>query len=167
MIFTGPLGKSLCAWAAGTGSASAAAAPDVARTKIRRPGEWWVKMVSVVVCSNDNPAIGSAPNPQPGSCGGLANKTATLVHAGPVKEGRAIYDRFLAAFVAGNQTAIAALFAPDAQFYGTSSGELVTVAPGVQKYFDVLKTVPPDTRASSLGNSVLAVSDDVAVVSGM
>lgn len=88
-------------------------------------------------------------------------------HAGPMEDGQAMYDKFLSTFAAGNQIAISDLFAPDALFYGTGSSELVTSHDGVIKYFDVLKTVPSDTKAWSLGNSVIAAGKDVAMISGM
>ena len=43
--------------------------------------------------------------------------------------------KFLPAFVARNQAEVAAMFAPDAQFYGTVSPELVTKPEGVRQYF--------------------------------
>jgi len=97
----------------------------------------------------------------------VALLVSTSSWAGPREDGLTLYERFLAEFRAGNQTAVAALFAPDALFYGTGSPQLVTTHDGVEKYFAVLKTVPADAKAASLGSSAIALSDDVVAVSGM
>ncbi len=58
-----------------------------------------------------------------------------LAQAGPAEDAQAAFSRFFPAFVARNQTEVAAMFAPDAQFYGTVSPELVTSPEGILQYF--------------------------------
>ena len=46
------------------------------------------------------------------------------VQAGPKDDALATYDKFFTSFTTGNQMQVAALFAPDAMFYGTNSPKL-------------------------------------------
>ena len=51
---------------------------------------------------------------------------STTIYAGPKEDAVAAYDKFFTSFTTGNQNELAALFAPDALFYGTGSAEVVT-----------------------------------------
>src|SRR3954464_12166729 len=62
---------------------------------------------------------------------------SSLAEAGPAEDAQAAFSKFFPAFVARNQVEVAAMFAPDALFYGTLSPELVTNPEGVLKYFAV------------------------------
>lgn len=86
--------------------------------------------------------------------------------AGPREEAQAAFDRFFAAFVAGNQDEVAGMFAPDAQFYGTLSPELVTTPEGVRQYFVSSLSGPATVKATLLSSSSLALSDAVVLVAG-
>ena len=55
--------------------------------------------------------------------------------AGPKEDALAAYDKFFTSFTTGNQNQLAALFAPDALFYGTASPEVVVTPEGVLAYF--------------------------------
>ena len=59
----------------------------------------------------------------------------TWAQAGPKEEALAAYDQFFTLFTTGNQVQVAALFAPDALFYGTGSADVVTTPEGVTAYF--------------------------------
>jgi hypothetical protein len=56
----------------------------------------------------------------------IALAWSTLAQAGPGEDALAAYDKFFTSFTTGNQTQVAALFAPDAMFYGTGTAEVVT-----------------------------------------
>jgi len=88
-----------------------------------------------------------------------------LVHAGPKEDAQAAYAKFFTSFTTGNHEELIALFAPDALFYGTSSTELVTTPEGVRQYF-TRALAGPGRRATPLGNTALALSDNVVVISG-
>ena len=62
--------------------------------------------------------------------------------AGAADEAEAAFAKFFPAFAAYNQNAVAAMFAPDGQFYGTLSPRLVTSAEGVQSYFNAALNRP-------------------------
>ncbi|HEV2957195.1 MAG TPA: nuclear transport factor 2 family protein [Xanthobacteraceae bacterium] len=89
-----------------------------------------------------------------------------LAQAGPAEDAQAAFSKFFPAFVARNQTAVAAMFAPDAQFYGTSSPELVTTPEGVLKYFTVALDRPDTWQATSLQMTSTAVSESVVLIAG-
>lgn len=65
----------------------------------------------------------------------IALAWSTLVQAGLKEDALAAYDKFFTSFTTGNQNQLAALFAPDALFYGTGSAEVVTTPEGVIAYF--------------------------------
>jgi hypothetical protein len=90
-----------------------------------------------------------------------------LLHAGPVEDAQAAFDKFFPSFVQGNCDAVSSLFAPDAQFYGTLSRDLVTAHEGVRQYFGAaLCNNPAPVKAMPLGSSALALSDSVVLISG-
>jgi uncharacterized protein (TIGR02246 family) len=88
-----------------------------------------------------------------------------LVQAGPKEDAQAAYAKFFTAFTTGNHEEVVALFAPDALFYGTGSAVLVTAPEGVRQYF-MTGLAGPGRRAIPLGNTALALSDNVVVISG-
>ena len=47
----------------------------------------------------------------------------------------AVYHRFFELFTTDNHDQVAALFAPDALFYGTNYPEVVTTPEGIRQYF--------------------------------
>jgi hypothetical protein len=47
----------------------------------------------------------------------------------------AVYHRFFELFTTDNHDQVAALFAPDALFYGTNYPEVVTTPKGIRQYF--------------------------------
>jgi uncharacterized protein (TIGR02246 family) len=87
--------------------------------------------------------------------------------AGPAEDAQAAFSKFFPAFVAHNQAEVAAMFAPDAQFYGTSSPELVTTPEGVRQYFTVALDVPTTFQATPLQVTSTALSDSVVLIAGM
>lgn len=92
---------------------------------------------------------------------------STLALAGPTEDALAAYQQFFARFTTNNHEQMAALFAPDAQFYGTSSSELVTTPDGAQKYFAAaLSGARGEVRARAFEPAVLQLSDTVVVISG-
>ena len=92
---------------------------------------------------------------------------STSVVAGPQEDALAAYDSFFASFTTGNQEQLAALFAPDALFYGTGSTEVVTSREGVVAYFSAaLAATRGDTKATSFERKALVLSDSVVAISG-
>ena len=92
---------------------------------------------------------------------------STSVIAGPQEDALATYDKFFTSFTTGNQVEIAALFAPDALFYGTGSTEVVTSPQGVVAYFtEALSANRGDTKARPLEREALVLSDSVVAISG-
>jgi hypothetical protein len=87
--------------------------------------------------------------------------------AGPAEDAQAAFSKFFPAFVAHNQAEVAAMFAPDALFYGTASPELVTNPEGVLDYFKVALDRPDVTQATPLKLTSTALSDSVVLISGM
>jgi hypothetical protein len=87
--------------------------------------------------------------------------------AGPAEDAQAAFSKFFPAFVAHNQAEVAAMFAPDALFYGTASPELVTNPEGVLEYFRVALDRPDITQATPLKLTSRALSDSVVLISGM
>ena len=87
--------------------------------------------------------------------------------AGPAEDAQAAFSKFFPAFVARNQAEVAAMFAPDALFYGTLSPELVTNPEGVLKYFTVALDRPDTVQATPLQMTSVALSDSVVLISGM
>jgi hypothetical protein len=62
---------------------------------------------------------------------------------------------------------VAAMFAPDAQFYGTISPELVTKPEGVLQYFTAALDRPDITQATPSQLTSTALSDNVVLIAGM
>ena len=91
----------------------------------------------------------------------------SLVRAGPAEDAQAAFSKFFPAFVARNQAEVAAMFAPDAQFYGTLSPDLVTRPEGVLKYFTVALDRPDTVQAIPLQMTSVALSDTVVLIAGM
>jgi hypothetical protein len=97
----------------------------------------------------------------------IAIAWSTLVQAGPKEDALAAYDKFFTSFTTGNQTQLAALFAPEALFYGTGSAEVVTTPEGVVAYFkEALSGVRGDVKARPFDNKALVLSDSVVAISG-
>ena len=91
---------------------------------------------------------------------------SSLAQAGPAEDAQAAFSKFFPAFVAQNQAEVAAMFAPDAQFYGTQSPELVTSPEGVLKYFTVSLDRPDIVQATPSQLTSTALSDSVVLVAG-
>jgi uncharacterized protein (TIGR02246 family) len=89
--------------------------------------------------------------------------------AGPKEEAQAVAGKFIAAFVAGDLEAAAALYSPDAIFWGTVSPELGTSPEVLRKYFAdnyAARAKVPLISASITDSSALVLSDDTVVVAG-
>jgi uncharacterized protein (TIGR02246 family) len=92
---------------------------------------------------------------------------STSVIAGPQEEALTAYDKFFTSFTTGNQVQLAALFAPDALFYGTGSTEVVTNPEGVVAYFsEALSAARGETKARAFERKALVLSDSVVAISG-
>jgi len=91
---------------------------------------------------------------------------AASAKAGPAEDAEAAFSAFFPAFAAHNQSRVAAMFAPDAQFYGTLSPELVSASDGVLKYFTVALDRPDVTVATPLRLASKALSDSVVLIAG-
>ena len=92
---------------------------------------------------------------------------STLVQAGPKEDAIAAYDKFFTSFTTGNQNQVAALFAPDALFYGTQSAEVVTAPEGVLAYFtQALSGARGEVKAKPFEHKALVLSDGVVAISG-
>ena len=94
-----------------------------------------------------------------------------LIVSGPARadaaeDAQAAFSKFFSAFVARNQAEVAALFAPDAQFYGTGSPALVTTPEGVLRYFTAALDRPDVTEAKALNLTTTALTDSIALVAG-
>ena len=87
--------------------------------------------------------------------------------AGPAEDAQAAFSKFFPAFIARNQAEVAGMFAPDGQFYGTLSPELVTKPEGVLQYFKVALDRPDITVATPMQMTSTALSDSVVVIAGM
>ena len=97
----------------------------------------------------------------------IALAWSTLVQAGPKEDALAAYDKFFSSFTTGNHTQLAALFSPDALFYGTGSAEVVTTPEGVVAYFtEALSGARGETRARPFEKTALVLSDSVVAISG-
>jgi hypothetical protein len=97
----------------------------------------------------------------------IALPLSSNANAGPADDAHAAFSKFFPAFVAHNQAEVAAMFAPDAQFYGTASPELVTKPEGVLQYFTAALDVPAIFQATPLQVTSTAVSDGVVLIAGM
>jgi hypothetical protein len=119
-----------------------------------------------------------APSAEPKSGGSMNTMTRTLqvmlialaafpsAHASPADEAKAAFSNFFPAFVAYNQADVAAMFAPDAQFYGTLSTELVLTPDGVLKYFVASLDRPDIARATPLQLNSTALSESIVLIAG-
>jgi uncharacterized protein (TIGR02246 family) len=88
-------------------------------------------------------------------------------NAGPAEDALVAYDKFFAAFTTGNDEQITTFFAPDAQFYGTNSPEVVTNREGIHAYFmRALNGTRGTTKATQFDRTVLALSDTVVAIAG-
>lgn len=99
----------------------------------------------------------------------LVVSTGGVASADPKKEAQAVADKFIAAFVAGDLEATAALYSPDALFWGTASPELGTSPEVVRKYFAdnyAARANVPLKSASITDSSALVLSDDAVVIAG-
>lgn len=92
---------------------------------------------------------------------------STLVQAGPREDALAAYDKFFISFTTGNQAQVAALFAPDALFYGTGSADVVATPEGVIAYFTrALSGTRGEVKARPFEKTALQLSDSVVAISG-
>lgn len=102
-------------------------------------------------------------------CGIVLSGWACAALAGPKEEAQAVADKFIAAFVAGDLEATAALYSPDAMFWGTVSPELGTSPEVLRKYFAAnyaARVNVPLKSASITDSSALVLSDDTVVIAG-
>jgi len=90
-----------------------------------------------------------------------------LAHAGPAEDAQAAFSKFFPAFVARNQAEVAAMFAQDAQFYGTLSPDLVTKPEVVLQYFTTALDRPDIVQATALQMTSTALSDSTVLIAGM
>ena len=92
---------------------------------------------------------------------------AAHANAGPVEDALVAYDKFFAAFTTDNQEQITTFFAPEAQFYGTNSTEVVTSREGIRTYFmRALSSARGATKATQFDRTALALSDTVVAIAG-
>ena len=97
----------------------------------------------------------------------IALAWSTLAQAGPGEDALAAYDKFFTSFTTGNQTQVAALFAPDAMFYGTGTAEVVTSPDGVIAYLTgALSGTRGEVSARPFENKALVLSESVVAISG-
>jgi len=91
----------------------------------------------------------------------------TPIFAGPKEDALAAYQKFFEAFTTDNHDQVAALFAPDALFYGTGSTEVVTTPAGVRQYFVGALTGKRGTvKATPFTQTALILSDTIVAISG-
>lgn len=87
-------------------------------------------------------------------------------YAGPTEDAKAAFSQFFNLFTSRSQAQVAALFAPDGQFYGTGSQELVTTPDGVLRYFTTALDSPVPVQARPIGLTATALSDSVVALAG-
>ena len=88
-------------------------------------------------------------------------------NAAPAEDALVAYDKFFAAFTTDNYEQITTFFAPDAQFYGTNSREVVINREGVRTYFmRALNGARGITKATQFDRTALALSDTVVAIAG-
>ena len=93
--------------------------------------------------------------------------TSSPAFAGPKEDALATYHKFFELFTTDKHDQVAALFAADALFYGTSSPEVVTTREGIRQYFvSALTGKRGATKATPFEQVALVLSDTVVVVSG-
>lgn len=90
----------------------------------------------------------------------------TTAMAGPAEEAKTAFSEFFTEFTPRNQKEVAAMFAPDAQFYGTTTTELVTSAEGVLGYFTAALDNPAPVKAQPLTLTATALTDSVVLLAG-
>ena len=91
----------------------------------------------------------------------------TPAFAGPKEDALAAYNRFFELFTTDNHDQVAALFAPDALFYGTSSPEVVTMPEGIRQYFVAALTGKRGiVKATPFSQTALVLSDSIVAISG-
>jgi len=89
------------------------------------------------------------------------------VNAAPAEDALAAYDKFFAAFTTDNYEQITTFFAPDAQFYGTNTPEVVTSHEGIRTYFmGALNGARGTTKATQFDRTALALTDTVVAIAG-
>ena len=92
---------------------------------------------------------------------------AAHANAAPADDALVAYDKFFAAFTTDNYEQITTFFAPDAQFYGTNSPEVVTNREGIRTYFmRALSGARGTTKATQFDRTALALSDTVVAIAG-
>lgn len=96
----------------------------------------------------------------------IAFMVSGSAHADAAKDAQAAFTQFFSAFTSRNQAQVAALFAPDAQFYGTGSPVLVTTPDAILSYFTVALDRPDAAKAEPLNLTTTALTDDIALVAG-
>lgn len=93
--------------------------------------------------------------------------TCTPIFAGPKEDALAAYQKFFEAFTTDNHDQVAALFAPDALFYGTGSTEVVTTPEGIRQYFVGALTGKRGTvKATPFTQTAVVLSDTIVAISG-
>jgi uncharacterized protein (TIGR02246 family) len=96
----------------------------------------------------------------------MAFMVSGLAHADTAEDAQAAFSKFFSAFASRNQAQVAAMFAPDAQFYGTVSPALVTTPEGILNYFTVAFDRPGVPEAKALNLTTTALTDSIALVAG-
>ena len=92
---------------------------------------------------------------------------AAHVDAAPAEDALVAYDKFFAAFTTDNYEQITTFFAPDAQFYGTNSPDVVTNREGIRTYFmRALNGARGTTKATQFDRTALALTDTVVAIAG-
>lgn len=91
----------------------------------------------------------------------------TPIFAGPKEDALAAYQKFFEAFTTDNHDQLAALFAPDALFYGTGSTDVVTTPAGIRQYFvGALSGQRGAVKATPFTQTELVLSDTIVAISG-
>ena len=97
----------------------------------------------------------------------LVFAACTPTFAGPKEDALAAYQKFFEAFTTDNHDQLAALFAPDALFYGTGSSEVVITPEGIREYFvGALTGKRGATKATPFTQTALVLSDTIVAISG-
>ncbi len=97
----------------------------------------------------------------------IAFSCSAAAFAGPKEDAEAAYGKFFSLFTTANHDQVAALFAPDALFYGTGSAEVVTTPEGVREYFTrALSANRGAVMARPFEHKAMLLSDDVVAISG-
>ena len=79
----------------------------------------------------------------------------------------AAYRKFFELFTTDNHDQVAALFAPDALFYGTGSTEVVTTSEGIREYFVAALTGKRGiVKATPFSQTALVLSENAVAISG-